>query len=124
MHMALPLMLGCALLLPALGSAAAQAAPSPKEPAAQDVAVLAGTCHTCHGPGSQAPSNSIENGLRGIPSLRGRSAAFLLQRMRAFKAIDPARADASATIMPLLLQGYDDAQIKALADWFARGETR
>ncbi len=44
--------------------------------------------------------------------------------MRAFKAIDPARSKASSTIMPLLLQGYDDAQIAALAQWFADKERR
>ncbi len=30
------------------------------------------------------------------------------------------KSDATATIMPLLMQGYDEAQIKALAEWFAQ----
>ncbi|QIL82584.1 hypothetical protein G7047_23570 [Diaphorobacter sp. HDW4A] len=82
----------------------------------QDVSVLAATCVTCHAPMSEAG---------GIPTLQGRSAADLLGRLRAFKAIAPAKADASSTIMPLLLQGFDDLQIKALAQWFSsRKEAR
>lgn len=71
-------------------------------------AVIAATCVTCHAPVA-TPG--------GIPSLQGRSADELLTRLRAFKAIDPAKADAQSTIMPLLLQGYDDEQIKAVARW-------
>lgn len=76
----------------------------------QDVAVLAATCVTCHGPDGQ--------GSGGIPALRGRGADVLLARMRALKARGPEHAGADATIMPLLLQGYGDAQIAALAEWF------
>jgi cytochrome c553 len=82
----------------------------------QDTAVLAATCFTCHGPNGQPP-----DGGSSIPGLRGRSAGFLLQRMRAFKAAGHG-PDPNATIMPLLLQGYDDAQIEALARWFGRQE--
>ena len=76
----------------------------------QDVSVLAATCVTCHAPASEAG---------GIPALQGPSAGELLARLRAYKAIDPAKATAASTIMPLLLQGYDDVQIEALAQWFA-----
>lgn len=100
-----------ALLLAAAGQAAERI---PQ----QDTAVLAATCFTCHGPNGQPPDHGSS-----IPRLRGRSADFLLQRMRAFKAAGHERADAGATIMPLLLQGYDDAQITALARWFGRPET-
>lgn len=100
-----------ALLLASASQAAPRVAP-------QDAAVLAATCFTCHGPNGQPPGNMAG----GIPALRGRSAGYLLQRMRAFKAQgakDAGGADASATIMPLLLQGYGDAQLKALAQVLA-----
>ena len=48
--------------------------------------------------------------------LRGRGSAFLLARMQAFQS-GPV---AGATVMPLLMQGYDTAQMQALAQWFAR----
>ena len=48
--------------------------------------------------------------------LRGRGGAGLLARMQAFQS-GPV---AGATVMPLLMQGYDTAQMQALAQWFAR----
>lgn len=72
-----------------------------------DVAVLAGTCANCHGPGGRSPG--------GIPSLRGLPADHLLQRMLAFKAGQAA----DATVMTRLMKGYDEAQIRELARWFA-----
>lgn len=108
-------LLVCLLLLSATGWAAERATPPLN---AQDVAVLAATCFTCHGPGGQPPSDLSG----GIPGLRGRSSDFLLQRLRAFKAMAPEKSEASSTIMPLLMQGYEEAQIEALAVWFARQE--
>ncbi len=81
------------------------------QPRAQDVSVLAGTCFNCHGPGGHSPGG-------GIPSLRGQAATHLLQRMQAFKAGQAA----DATVMPRLMKGYDDAQLQALAQWFAAPE--
>ncbi len=75
---------------------------------AQDVAMLAGTCFNCHGPGGKASG--------AIPGLQSQSAERLLQRMQDFKA----GKAADATVMGRLMKGYDDAQIRALADWFAR----
>ncbi len=92
------------LLLPC----AAQTLPSLPS---QDVALLAGNCVTCHGPGGRPPA-----GIAGsIPALRGRGGAALLERMQAFKE----GRVAGATVMPLLMQGYDAAQMQALARWFA-----
>lgn len=76
-----------------------------------DAALLAGTCVTCHGPGGRPPAGSTGS----IPSLRGQGSAALLARMQAFKA---GRVE-GATVMPLLMQGYDAAQMQALAQWFA-----
>ena len=97
--------LAAGLLLPALCTA--QSAPSP-----QDTALLAGNCITCHGPGGQPPAGAGGS----IPALRGQSAARLLERMQAFQAGQVA----DATVMPLLMQGYDKAQMQALARWFAQ----
>jgi cytochrome c553 len=105
------LLRGCMLLAAACAQAGERVTP-------RDAAVLAATCVTCHGPGG-APAAGAQG---GIPSLRGHSADWLLQRLRAFKAQGPGAADAGATIMPLLLQGYGDAQIEALAHWFGEKE--
>lgn len=97
-------------------SCAAVAAPPAAAPLRaqqlQDTALLAGTCANCHGPDGRAPRASA------IPSLRGRSADELHQRMQAFKA----GTAADATVMTRLMQGYNAAQIEALAQWFAAPE--
>jgi len=80
-------------------------------PPARDVALLAATCATCHGPGGQPPAGA--NG--SIPALRGQGSAALFERMQAFKA----GRVAGATVMPRLMLGYDTAQMRALARWFA-----
>ena len=82
---------------------------------ARDVAVLAGTCVTCHGPGGRPPASAGGS----IPALRGKGSAALLERMQAFKA----GRVAGATVMPLLMQGHDAAQLQALAQWFAQPPT-
>lgn len=106
-------MSGC-LAMTMSASAVAADVPQNSSPKQQDIAVLAATCVTCHAPQS-TPG--------GIPALRDHTADALLARLRAFKAMGHAASNAHATIMPLLLQGYDDAQIAALATWFARKET-
>ncbi|GAB2738622.1 hypothetical protein GCM10027019_18280 [Melaminivora jejuensis] len=80
------------------------------QPGALDTAVLAGTCFNCHGPDGRSAG--------ALPSLQGRSPAELRQRLHAFQ-----RGQApDATVMTRLMKGYDDAQIEALAQWFARKE--
>ena len=78
----------------------------------QDASVLAGTCVNCHGPAGRS--------VGAIPSLRNHTADDLLQRMRAFRAGQAP----DATVMSRLMKGYDDAQIEALAQWFAAKEGR
>lgn len=75
---------------------------------AQDIAVLAASCANCHGPDGRSTG--------GIPTLRGLPASHLQQRMQAFKA----GTAPDATVMTRLMKGYDDTQIKALADWFSK----
>lgn len=78
-----------------------------------DTAILAATCATCHGPGGRPPE--VDG---SIPGLRGQSATQLLQRLRALQN----HSDLNATVMPQLLRGLDDAQLRALAQWFSQPE--
>lgn len=75
---------------------------------AQDVAVLAASCANCHGPDGRSTG--------GIPTLRGVAEAHLLARLQAFKA----GTAQDATVMTRLAKGYDDEQLKALAQWFGK----
>ena len=96
----------------ALALLLAAAAPSFAQVRLQDASVLAGTCVNCHGSEGRATG--------AIPALRGHTASYLLQRLRAFRA----RQAPDATVMTRLMKGYDDAQIEALAQWFASEEGR
>ncbi|AVP58476.1 c-type cytochrome [Pulveribacter suum] len=78
------------------------------QPGALDAAVLAGTCFNCHGTDGRSTGT--------IPSLQGRSAVELRQRLQAFQHGQAP----DATVMTRLMKGYDDAQVEALAQWFAR----
>lgn len=100
---------------PALWLALALAAPltSLATPAAtslraQDVAVLAASCANCHGPDGRSTG--------GMPQLRGLPESYLLERLQAFKA----GTAKDATVMTRLAKGYDDEQLKALAQWFSK----
>lgn len=72
-----------------------------------DVQVLAGPCANCHGPDGHSPG--------AIPSIAGLPEDRAVERMLAFRD----GSDPTATIMPRLMKGYDEAQIRALARWFA-----
>lgn len=89
------------------GNGAPPAAPLP-EPSAATVAVMAAGCFSCHGPDGR--STTV------IPSLAGQSEQRLLQRLQAFKS----GTAPDANIMTRLIKGYDEAQIQALARWFAQ----
>lgn len=100
---------------PALWLAFALAAPLPGLASSaatslrvQDVAVLAASCANCHGPDGR--STGV------IPKLRGLPETHLLQRLQAFKA----GTAKDATVMTRLAKGYDDEQLKALAQWFSK----
>jgi cytochrome subunit of sulfide dehydrogenase len=67
---------------------------------------IAANCANCHGTDGRS---------RGaVPSLAGRDAAVIVQRMKEFR--DSRRA---ATVMQQLAKGYTDAQIEAAAAYFA-----
>ncbi|MBB1490178.1 MULTISPECIES: c-type cytochrome [unclassified Paracoccus (in: a-proteobacteria)] len=93
------------LLAPLLALALPLAAEEPDRAALQ---VLAGSCANCHGPDGHSPG--------AIPSIAGLPAEETAAKMLAFRdGQDPA-----ATVMPRLMKGYDEAQIRALAEWFER----
>jgi cytochrome c553 len=68
---------------------------------------LAATCANCHGTDGRAVGE-------GMPRLAGADAAYLAAQMRALR--DGKRP---ATVMHQLAKGYSDAQIDALAGYFA-----
>lgn len=73
-----------------------------------DIELLAAGCANCHGPAGHP--------VAGIPPLHAREADHLLARMLAFRA----GTAEGAKVMPRLMKGYDEAQLRALAEWFAR----
>jgi cytochrome c553 len=78
---------------------------------AQDTPVvrsLAATCANCHGTEGRSVTKEVAS-LAGLPK------DYIVAQMRAFR--DGTR---SATIMPQLAKGYNDAQIESLADYFSR----
>ena len=77
--------------------------------AAQDSASrnLASTCAICHGSAGQAAT-------RDVATLAGMPRDHLAQQLRDFR--DGKRP---ATVMHQIAKGYSDAQIDALAAWFA-----
>lgn len=69
---------------------------------------LASSCFTCHGTDGRS--------VGGIPpSLAGQDRAYLLQALKDFKA-----DKRPATIMHQQAKGYTDAELEALAGYFAR----
>lgn len=79
--------------------------------AAQDANLarnLAATCANCHGTQGVAVSNASVPGLAGMP------ASYMVEQMKAFKG-----GTRPATIMHQLAKGFSDAQIDAVAAYFA-----
>lgn len=93
-------LLSILLLAAGLGAARAQEL----DPAA--VQVLAGPCANCHGPEGARPAPFPDR----RPARRdcGQADAGL-----------PRGCRSSATVMPRLMKGYDEDEIRALARWFA-----
>ena len=75
-------------------------------PTAQETRDYAASCGICHG------TNGVSTG--GMPVLAGQSKETLARHMRDFR--DGKRP---ATIMHQISKGYTDAQIDALAGYFA-----
>ena len=73
---------------------------------AQDARGLAATCSGCHG-GDGRPRD-------GIRMLAGLSKDEIGRAMRAYRA-----GERPGTLMPQLAKGYTDAEIDAIAAWYA-----
>lgn len=69
---------------------------------------LAATCANCHGTQGHAVDGASVPGLAGMP------ASYIVEQMRAFKA-----GTRPATVMHQLSKGYNDAQVDAIAAYFA-----
>jgi cytochrome c553 len=83
--------------------AALFAAPGTALAQATDARALAAGCASCHRSDGST-----------IPSLHARSREALVAELRAFR--DGSR---SGTVMPQLARGYTDAQLEAIATWYA-----
>ncbi len=79
---------------------------SPSTQTSTNPAYLAANCANCHG------TKGVASG--AMPSLAGLKASYISEQMRAFR--DGKRP---ATIMHQLSKGYTDAQIDAMAGYFA-----
>jgi cytochrome subunit of sulfide dehydrogenase len=69
---------------------------------------LAATCANCHGTNGKAVEGS------SITSIAGLEKSYIAAQMNAFKA-----GTRPATVMHQISKGYSDAQIEALAAYFA-----
>ncbi len=69
---------------------------------------LAATCANCHGTNGKAPEGAA------VLSLAGLEKGYIVAQMAAFKS-----GARPATIMHQLSKGYSDAQINAIAEYFA-----
>ena len=100
--------LGASVLLACAMAALATAGPAAAQDAkALQLRALAATCASCHGTDGRAVGE-------GMPPLAGADAAYLAAQMRAFRG-----GQRPATVMHQLAKGYSDAQIDALAGYFA-----
>ncbi len=79
---------------------------APSTQTSTNPAYLAANCANCHGTKGNAQG--------AMPSLAGLKASYISEQMRAFR--DGKRP---ATIMHQLSKGYTDAQIDAMAGYFA-----
>ena len=96
-----------AVLLPCmLLASAAQAQVATKE--ALYVRSLAASCANCHGTDGKVVAGSP------VASLAGLDKAYFLAQMAAFKS-----GARTATVMHQISKGFNDAQIQALAGYFA-----
>jgi sulfide dehydrogenase cytochrome subunit len=96
-----------ATLLLAAGAAAAQTPPLERLPAASGEAI-AHTCAACHGTQGRL-------GDEAFMPLAGMPPAQFVQSMRDFRS-----GQRPATLMGLVARGFTDADLRAMAEYFAR----
>jgi sulfide dehydrogenase cytochrome subunit len=68
--------------------------------------MLSNSCAACHGTGGKSPG--------AIPSINGKSSSFIEQSLKDFR--DGKRP---ATVMGRHASGYNDEEIKLIAEFFA-----
>ena len=88
----------------ALAVSAGALAASPEPPPG------ASSCTGCHAPGALAPRVDT-----AVPPLVGRSTADIVAQMQAFKT-----GQKASTVMDRIARGFTDAEIQAIADWYAQ----
>ena len=108
------LVAGLAAAVAAIASAQQPAPPPPPSFAAANlteggVRSLAANCAACHGTGGRPAAGST------VAGLAGRTQESLVDAMRAFK-----EGKREATVMHQITRGYSDAEIAAIAAYFAR----
>jgi cytochrome c553 len=74
--------------------------------AAQEAPAGAASCSGCHPAGTDVETP--------VPRLAGRNAAETVRQMQAFR-----RGELPATVMHQIAHGFTDAEIQAIAAWFA-----
>jgi cytochrome c553 len=67
----------------------------------------ASSCSGCHAANAKADT--------AVPRLAGRKAADIVAQMRAFKT-----GEKAATVMSRIAKGFSDAEIEAIAAWYAQ----
>lgn len=82
-------------------------APAWAQADATSARLLAANCANCHGTQGVAKGE--------MPSLAGQKKEEIVERMRAFR-----EGKRAATVMHQIAKGYNDAQIEAIAEVFAR----
>lgn len=68
---------------------------------------LASNCANCHGTDGRSPTEIM-------PTIAGEDRQKLLDSLRAYKS-----GERHGTIMPQLMQGYNDSELQQLADYFS-----
>lgn len=95
--------IGLRAVLAAVAGTIALASPA----AAEEGFRVAQTCAGCHGTNGAAPGHTI-------PIIGGQDAGYLANAMRAYKS-----GGRGYYVMKIIAAGFDDAQIEAMARWFA-----
>ena len=104
--LAATLLFGSAALAQQPAAPPAFAAPNLSDEGARAMAM---SCAACHGTNGRPAEGSA------LPGLAGQSADAIAGKMKAFR-----EGKREATLMHQIAKGYSDAEIAALAAWFAR----
>lgn len=72
-------------------------------------AILSASCEGCHGTNGQSPG--------AIPPIAGKSVDYLVEALQGFRT-----GEREATVMGRHANGYDDDEIRLIAEYFATRE--